>query len=202
MTSPETEQKRLYLRASIKLMVAIGFLFLLIPFCSSIFRDAGDAPAEGTLLQTRELAEGATTEIMLPDGSTRFVTRNSTSLRHQLQSISAGQLWYSTPPGLLESAWLVLAAQSAAGEPIEFKPADAAWPGGFVTTSGVAWDLAGRALKQTGPGNSSDASSQHRKSQNLPAMPYRRHGDGILLLPLPQQSLQSSSPPTHQGPNE
>lgn len=196
MTSPETEQKRLYLRASIKLMVAIGFLFLLVPFCSSIFRDAGDAPAEGTLLQARELAEGATTEVTLPDGGTRFVTRNSANLRHRLQSIPAGQLWYGTPPGLLESAWLVLAAQNAAGEQVEFKPADGTWPGGFVTTSGAAWDLAGRALKQNGPGDSTDSPTQNRKSQNLPAMPYRRHGDGILLLPLPPL------PSPEQGSNE
>lgn len=190
MTPPATDPKRLYLRASIKLLVAIGFLFLLVPFCSSVFRTPSDVPVDGVLLRPIDLGEGHTTRLALADDSEVFVTRTSSALRQQLKAMPADALWYGTPPGLLDAPWWVLASTSAAGEPVQFLEAQGNWPGGFIAPSGSAWDVAGRALKP-GP---THPTGHIGKAQNLPAMPFRRHDDGILLLPLPAPTPAAEEP--------
>lgn len=186
----DANPKRLYLRASIKLLVAIGFLFLLVPFCSSVFRTPGEVPVDGVLLRPIDLMEGHTTRLTLADESEVFVTRTSAALRRQLEAMPTDALWYGTPPGLLDASWWVLASTSAAGEPVQFLEAGGDWPGGFVAPSGSAWDPSGRALKP-GPGHPTGSTL---KAQNLPAMPFRRHDDGILLLPLPAPAPAAEEP--------
>lgn len=174
-------QKRLYLRASIKLVLAIGFLFLLIPFCSSVFHTASEPPANGVLIQPADIREGHTKRVQLSDGSFVFVTRSSTALQTALQQTPADALWYTTAPGLLQATWWVVAANSATGLEVNYQPADSQSPAHFSSSADQVWDLAGRALK---PG-ALNLNGSAMKSQNLIPMPYRRFGDGILLLPLP-----------------
>lgn len=186
-----SNRKRLYLRASIKLVLTIGFLFLLIPFCSSVFNSTTEPPADGVLIQPANIREGHTQRIQLSDGSFVFVTRSSAALQAALQQTPADALWYTTAPGLLQAAWWVVATTSATGLEVSYQPADSQNPAHFSSSAGQVWDLAGRALK---PG-ALNPNGSAVKSQNLLPMPYRRFGDGILLLPLPPAKVPETSSP-------
>lgn len=188
----KTEQRRLYLRASIKILVATGFLFLLIPFIKSIPWPHEEIPADSVFLSASDIAEGATQKIMLSDGSAVYVTRNSPTLRMQLQSFPEENLWFPSAPDIASQDWFVVRATNALDEPVQFLPPQTPgkWPGGFVATSGAAWDLAGRALKPSWPGH---PSGYAMKVQNLPPMPFKPHEGGVLLLPLPSVPAAATS---------
>lgn len=176
-----SQQRRLYLRASVKLLVALGFLFLLLPFVKSLPWPREEVPVDATLVDSSAIAPGSTCAFTLKDGSAVFVTRVSPGLREQLQNIPADRFWFPTAPGLLGQNWFVVRATSALDEPARFLPAQGDWPGGFVADSGAAWDTAGRALKP-GPGH---PSGYAMTVQNLMPMPWQATAQGIALIPLP-----------------
>lgn len=182
MDSPEArERRRLYLRASIKLLVGIGLLFLLVPFFKSLPFPSGEMPADATLIAESSLAAGETREVKLVDGSRVFVTRGGDALAAQLRDFPSRLLWSPSAPGLVDQDWFVLQAQSALEEPVRHLPASGAWPGGFVAASGAAWDVAGRALKPW-PGH---PGGQTRTVQNLLPMPWRVRDNELVLVPVP-----------------
>lgn len=185
MDSPEARERRLlYLRASIKLLVTIGLLFLLVPFFKSLTLPGGELPADATMLAEDSLAAGETREVRLADGSHVFVTRGSEAVAAQLQAFPARLLWSPSAPGLVNQDWFVLQAQSALDEPVRHLPASGAWPGGFVAASGAAWDVAGRALKPW-PGH---PGGQARTVQNLLPMPWRVRDGKLYLVPVPARA--------------
>lgn len=181
-TASPTEQKRLYLRASIKILVTIGFVFLLVPLFKGIPWPKDEIPVDSILLSHEELPAGATKQITLAGNTVVFVTRNSPVLREQLQTFSAANLWFISAPGLAEQPYFVVRATSMQDEILQFLPAHKSWPGGFVATSGAAWDVAGRALKPW-PGH---PSGYVMNIQNLLPMPFRARDDGVLLIPPPE----------------
>jgi hypothetical protein len=180
-------QRRLYLRAAVKLLFAVGFLFALLPFFKSIPWGGAELPADAVVVEAASFAPGATRLVRLNENESVFVTRSSPELRAALAAFPGDALWFPSAPGLAEQPWLVLRSQSALDEPLRFLPAAGAWPGGFVADSGAAWDLAGRALKP-GPAH---PSGHAMKVQNLLPMPFRRHGDDLALMP-PATAAQSS----------
>lgn len=177
---PEREKRLRMLRGSIKLLLAIGFLFLLVPFFKSIPWPKTETPEDAVLLTHADIAEGQSLQLTLKDGSTVFVTRSSASTREALRQFPADELWSASAPGLSEQEWLVVSAHSAQDEALHLLAGTAGWAGGFASANGGVWDVAGRALK---PG--ADHPGSAGKIQNLMPMPFRRHDDGILLLPLP-----------------
>lgn len=180
MTATEADaRRRLYLRASIKLLAGIGFLFLLVPFVGSLPWPRATLPADATVIEATAFPEGTTRLVTLADGSTAYVTRNSAALRRQLEATPADRLWYPSAPGLATQAWFVLQPLSATDEPVRFLPADGDWPGGFIAPSGAAWDLAGRALKPW-PGH---PGGLNRTVQNLVPMPHRADRGRLVLRP-------------------
>lgn len=175
----DREQRRLHLRAAVKLLSGIGLVFLLIPFLKSLPLPEASLPANATTVDTASFRPGETRRVTLADGSAVFVTRSGGSLGQRLAATPAEQLWFPSPPGLATQPWLVLRPLSATDESIRFRAAAGAWPGGFVADSGAAWDLAGRALKP-GPWHPGDSV---RKEQNLLAMPWQLRGDDLVLVP-------------------
>lgn len=180
---PTAEQERLQrirmLRGSIRLLLGIGFVFLLIPFFKSIPWPTSEIPEDSVVLAAQDIAPGATRRVELADGSAVFVTRRSAALQTRLEKIPAPGLWSPSAPGLLQQEWWVVNAKSALDEPLQFLPAQGEWPGGFTAASGAAWDVAGRALKP-GPGH---PSGYAMTVQNLLPMPWKNFDDGILLVP-------------------
>lgn len=179
--SDATAQRRLYLRASVKALFALGFLFLLIPFFKSLPWPQDEIPSDATVIARGEIAEGETRRIVLRDGTAVFVTRNSGRVREQLQQFPPELLWFPSAPGVADRKWLALRATSMLDEPVRFLPAQGQWPGGFVADSGAAWDVAGRALKPW-PGH---PASYAVKTQNLLPMPAMERDGALLLLPAP-----------------
>lgn len=180
-------QRRLHLRVSIKILLAVGLVFLLLPFVKSLpGLQAGKSDA-AALLDSAGIAPGATQQLQLADGSALFVTRSSPALAASLRDFPQDRLWFPSAPGLHQQPWFVLGAHSAVDEPLRFLPAQGPWPGGFVAESGGAWDVAGRALKPW-PGHPSGHAA---KIQNLPPLPFRRR-DGGIELPAP---LAGTAPP-------
>lgn len=177
------ERRRLYLRASVKLLFGAGFLFLLVPFFRSIPVADDALPANATVIESGSFAAGETRLLSLADGSKVFVTRNSAALGRQLAEFPAGLLWSPSAPGLATQPWFVLAATSANDEALRYLPAAGPWPGGFVAESGAAWDVAGRALKPW-PGHPGGLA---RKEQNLMPLPWRTSGERLALAPLPSR---------------
>lgn len=185
----ETRRQKLrMLRGSIKLLLAIGFVFLLVPFFKSIPWPKDEVPEGSVLLAAGDIAPGATQRIRLDADNAVFVTRRNDAVRTALEKIPAEQLWSPSAPGLLQQDWFVVNARSAQDEALRFLPAQGAWPGGFTADSGAAWDVAGRALKP-GPGH---PSGYAMTVQNLLPMPWKSRGDDILLMPLPP-----APPPVH-----
>jgi hypothetical protein len=180
-TTEAQEQRRLYLRASVKVLVVIGVLFLLVPFLKSIPMTPDTLPANATALPAATFAEGETRLVTLVDGSTVLVTRSSATLGRQLAETPADRLWFPSAPGLATQDWFVLQPKSATDEAVRHLPAAGAWPGGFVADSGAAWDLAGRALKPW-PGHPGQLA---RKEQNLLPLPWRLRDDQLVLVPAP-----------------
>lgn len=186
-TRPDTDphaarQQRLrMLRGSIKLLLGIGFVFLLVPFFKSIPWPKDEIPEGSVRLGESDIAAGETRHIRIDDDNAVFVTRASAPLQAALEKVPAGQLWSPSAPGLLQQEWWVVNAKSAQDEALQFLPATGGWPGGFTAASGAAWDVAGRALKP-GPGH---PSGYAMTVQNLLPMPWKTHDDGILLMPLP-----------------
>lgn len=176
-----SEKKRLYLRASIKILVSIGFLFLLVPFLKGLPWPSTAIPVDSVFITSADLAEGHSKRIKLPGDTEVFVTRNSSALKTALNDFAAEQLWFTSAPGLSEQDYFVVRATSMQDEALQFLPAKGAWPGGFIANSGAAWDVAGRALKPW-PGH---PSGYAMKIQNLLPMPFKRHGDGVLLIAPP-----------------
>ena len=177
---PEREKRLRMLRGSIKLMLSIGFLFLLVPFFKSIPWPRTEIPEDAVLLTSADIAEGQSLQLTLNDGSAVFVTRTSASMREALRQFPADELWSASAPGIGEQEWLVFSARSAQDEALHRHATVPGWVGGFASDDGGIWDIAGRALK---PGNRHPGSAT--KIQNLMPLPFRRHDDGILLLPLP-----------------
>ncbi|MDF3030216.1 MAG: hypothetical protein K0R03_774 [Moraxellaceae bacterium] len=173
-------QRRLYLRASIKVLLAIGFIFLLVPFIGSLpwLQDEPADPA--AFLPESSVDPGATRRFELADGTAIFVTRSSPARAQGLRDTPAERLWFPSAPGLAGQPWFVVAERNAVDETVRFLPARAAWPGGFVAESGGAWDVAGRALKP-GPGH---PTGHAMKVQNLLPLPFRVR-DGGIELPAP-----------------
>jgi hypothetical protein len=180
------ERKRLYLRASIKLLVGIGFIFLLVPFVGSLPWPEEKIPEGSVTVAVAQLTPGAATRFPLDDGSAVYVVRNTPALRATLDATPPERLWFPSAPGLAAQDYFVLRATSALDEAVTYKPAAGPWPGGFVAESGAAWDIAGRALKP-GPGH---PTGYAMTVQNLPPMPWRLRHDHLLLMPLP-----ASAPP-------
>lgn len=189
MTAPSAEQERarriVILRGSIKLLLGVGLIFLLVPFFKSIPWPESKAPDDAVLLTGRDISADTTLKVALTDGSEVFVTRSSAITRSALENFPAQYLWSVSAPGIATQEWLVVSAKSAGDEAVSFLPAQNPWPGGFVTRSGLAWDVAGRALKPW-PGH---PGASLVKTQNLMPMPFRTRGDDILLLPLPALAI-------------
>lgn len=176
-TDATTEQRRRHLRVGVKLLLAVGLLFLLVPFVKSLpwLQETASDPA--ALLGDTALAPGETRKLPLAGGGALFVTRSSPALAARLRNFPEDLLWFPPAPGLTDQPWFVLGERSALDEPIRFLPAQGVWPGGFVADSGSAWDVAGRALKPW-PGHPTGYAV---KVMNLQALPYRQRGDGIEL---------------------
>lgn len=169
------------LRGSIKLLLAIGLGFLLVPFVGSLPWPDTDLPDDATLVEVAPFAPGSTRAVTLRDGSTAWVTRRSDALAAQLAATPAAALWFPSAPGLAAQDWFVLRATSELGEPVRHLPPTGAWPGGFVAGSGAAWDLAGRALRP-GPAH---PGGRLRTVPNLHPLPWREQDDRLVLRPLP-----------------
>lgn len=181
MDRTDARGRRLLLRASIKLLLAVGLAFLLVPFIGSIPWPSSALPADATLLEMPPFVPGSTRAVTLRDGSTVLVTRTAPALAAQLRATPAERLWFPSAPGLADQDWFVLSARTVLDEPVQALPAAGNWPGGFVAASGAAWDVAGRALKPW-PGHPSGANV---KVQNLPPMPWREADGQLVLTPLP-----------------
>lgn len=181
--SPDAGRARrlLLLRGSIKLLVTIGFVFLLVPFFKSIPWPKSELPAEATRVPVAGFPAGATRPVRLHDGSTVLVTRNAPALAQGLRAFPADLLWWPSAPGLADQDWFVVPDHSVLDEPVRHLPARGDWPGGFMADTGVAWDLAGRALKPW-PGHPGGSGM---KAQNLMTLPWRVVDGELVLLPLP-----------------
>lgn len=171
----------LFLRATIKLLVAVGLLFLLVPFVGSIPWPKDELPADATLVEAASFPAGSTHRLSLRTGGAVWVTRASPVLAAQLRAIPADRLWYPSAPGVASQEWFVVPEHSALGEPLRFLPASGDWPGGFVAGSGAAWDVAGRALKPW-PGHPGGSAV---KAQNLLPLPWRLVDASLVLVPMP-----------------
>lgn len=174
-------RRLLMLRASIKLLVGIGVLFLLVPFIKSIPWPTTELPADATLLPVAGFAAGETRAVRLRDGATVLVTRSSAALTQGLREFPEDLLWWPSAPGLADQAWYVVPNHSALDEPLRFLPPGGAWQGGFVAASGAAWDVAGRALKPW-PGHPGGYAV---KVQNLLPLPWREVDGALVLVPMP-----------------
>lgn len=180
-TADAREQRLRALHGSIKLLLAIGLAFLLVPFVASLPWPSDELPADATLVEIAPFAAGSTRAVTLGDGSTAWVTRGSAALAARLQAFPADGLWFPSAPGLADQDWFVLRGSSELDEPLRHLPAAGAWPGGFVADSGAAWDLAGRALKPW-PGHPGGLA---RKVQNLRPLPWLEREGRLILRPLP-----------------
>lgn len=181
MTDPttKTETTRLYLRASIKILVTIGFLFLLVPFFKGLPWPSDEIPVDSVLVSAADLPEGTTRQVRLPGDTEVFVTRSSPALKKSLEDFAAENLWFTSAPGLTGQKYFVVRASSMQDEALRYMPANGTWPGGFIAASGAAWDLAGRALKPW-PGH---PTGHNVKIQNLLPMPFKEQGDDVVLIP-------------------
>lgn len=177
-------ERRLMLRASIKLLVVIGLAFFLVPFILSLPWPTTAIPPDATIVAVASFAEGETREIPLHDGSIALVTRASPALARQLRDFPVDSLWYPSAPGLAGQSWFVVAARSASNSPVHFLPPRGQWPGGLVDASGAAWDVAGRSLKPW-PGH---PTGYLMTVQNLMPLPWREHGDQLVLVPPPAET--------------
>lgn len=175
------DQRIRTLRGSIKLLLAIGLGFLLVPFMGSLPWPDDELPDDATVVEVAPFPPGHTRAVPLRDGSTAWVTRGSEALAAQLAATPASALWFPSAPGLAAQDWFVLRATSELGEAVRHLPAAGAWQGGFVADSGAAWDLAGRALKP-GPGHPGGLA---RTVPNLHPLPWRQREDTLVLRPLP-----------------
>lgn len=180
-STTKTEATRLYLRASIKILATIGFVFLLVPFFKSLPWPSDEIPVDSILISHADLPEGTTKRVSLPGDTAVFVTRSSPALQKTLAGFAAENLWFTSAPGQTEQSYFVVRATSMQDEPLQYLPAKAAWPGGFTADNGAAWDIAGRALKPW-PGH---PTGYNMKIQNLLPMPFKVYGDGVLLIPPP-----------------
>lgn len=186
MTGPEADsgaraQRMLALRASIKLLVVVGIVFLLVPFVRSLPWPTSGLPADATLVPVAGFAPGETRGVTLRDGSLVLVTRASPPLARQLHDLPEDRLWFPSAPGLAGQDWFVVSARSALDEAVRYQPPQGTWPGGLIADSGAAWDVAGRALKPE-PGN---PGGYARKVQNLLPLPWRERDGQLVLVPVP-----------------
>lgn len=174
-----SERKRLYLRAGIKVLVTIGFAFLLVPFLKSLPWPQEKLPPGSILIAASELTPGTARRVDLP-GQSVWVTRVNESVHSQLLAL-APALWNPGAPELLDVPYLVVSGLDAERTPVEFRAASAHWPGGFTSAGGGAWDVAGRAMK---PGLQNPGGDPLPRA-NLAPMPFQRRSNGVLLVPLP-----------------
>lgn len=177
-----TVERRRLLRGSIKLLVSIGFVFLLIPFFKSLPWPETAIPADSTFLRASNLHAGVPLAVTLRDQQIVFVTRNDAAVKARLQARSADDLWFPSAPGLLEQEYLVVQATSPLDETVTYLPPQGDWPGGYTAPSGAVWDVAGRALKPV----TGHPTAYAMKVSNLMPAPWRTHDEGVLLMPLPQ----------------
>lgn len=177
-------QRLRVLRGSIKLLVAIGFIFLLVPFVLSLPWPRTALPPDATLLPVSSFAPGETRAVTLRDGHVVMVTRGSPALAAALERFPGDLLWSPSAPGLAAQDWFVLPDRSALDEPVRILGPRGQWPGGFVAPSGAAWDVAGRALKPW-PGH---PGGYAMTVQNLLPLPWRVVDGQLVLLPLPEGS--------------
>lgn len=181
VADPDRARRLRVLRGSIKLLVTIGLIFLLVPFVMSIPWPRSELPSDATLVPVSSIAAGETRAVRLRDGNTVLVTRSAASIAQGLRDFPPELLWWPTAPGLADQDWFVVPDHSEPGEPVQFLPARGQWPGGFVARSGVAWDVAGRALKPW-PGHPGGSAM---KTQNLMPLPWRVVDGQLVLIPLP-----------------
>ncbi len=177
------------LRGSIKLLLGIGFLFLLVPFFKSIPWPESEVPEGSVLITPADIRAGQTLKVELEDGSAVFVTRSTSAQREHLGKIAASHLWSISAPGISAQKWWVVSAKSAQDEEVLFKSETQNSPAHLGTAHGLAWDLAGRALKP-----SAFAGIATLNSQNLMPMPFKPHDDGVLLITLPSAPVPIEAP--------
>ena len=182
MADEHSLERRRLLRGSIKLLVSIGFLFLLIPFFKSLPWPETAIPVDSTYLRASNLRAGVPFAVTLKGQQVVFVTRNDAEVKTWLQARSADDLWFPSAPGLLEQDYLVVQATSPLDETVSYLPPQGGWPGGFTAPSGAVWDVAGRALKPV----SGHPTGYAMKVSNLIPAPWRNLDEGVLLMPLPQ----------------
>lgn len=190
LPSRTSEDRRRLLRGSIKLLVSIGFLFLLVPFFRSIPWPETAIPDNATHVRERDMTPGVPLAVTLSDGSRVFVTRLDTATRARLAAMPVERFWYPSAPGLLDRDYIVVNGTTALDETVSALPPSTGWPGGFVSDGGSAWDAAGRALKPY-PGHPGGSPA---KTSNLIPSPWQRHDDGLLLIPMPVNATGLDEP--------
>ncbi|MDP2229285.1 MAG: hypothetical protein Q8J78_17610 [Moraxellaceae bacterium] len=178
---------RLYLRASIKLLVTVGLLFMLVPFFKSLPWPSRALPAGSVLVTATELADGRSIAVTLA-GETVWVTRNSDALRARLLALH-DKVWMPNAPQLLDAPFFVVSGRDNEGRLLRFRAADGAWPGGLLNEAGHAFDVSGRALK---PGPHFPEGST-MKTTNLESRPFQPRDGGVLLVP-PTEVLPVKTP--------
>ena len=188
------DERRRLLRGSIKLLVSVGFLFLLVPFFRSIPWPEAAKPENAVHVRDRDMTPGVPLAVTLSDGSRVFVTRLDGAVRKRLQALPPDGFWYPSAPGLLDRNYVVVSARTLMDEDVEALPAFNTWPGGFIAPGGNTWDVAGRALKPH-PGHPGTSAM---KTANLMPCPWQRHDDGILLMPMPAATT-GPNPPTESS---
>lgn len=188
------EERRRLLRGSIKLLVSVGFLFLLVPFFRSIPWPEAAMPENAVHVRDRDMTPGIPLAVTLSDGSRVFVTRLDSGVRTRLQALTPDRFWYPSAPGLLDRDYLVVSGRTPLDEDVEALPASDTWPGGFIAPGGNTWDVAGRALKPH-PGHPGTSAM---KTANLMPSSWQRHDDGILLIPMPEAAT-GLNPPTESS---
>lgn len=178
---------RLYLRASIKLLVTAGLLFMLVPFFKSLPWPSRELPAGSVRVSATELGDGKTIAVTLA-GDTVWVTRNNGALRARLLALR-DKVWMPNAPQLLEAPFFVVNGRDSEGRLLRFRAADGAWPGGLLNEAGHAFDVSGRALK---PGPHFPEGSA-MKTPNLESRPFQPYEGGVLLVP-PAEVLPVKTP--------
>lgn len=175
------QRKRQLLTVSIKLLLGIGFLFLLVPFISSLPWPKSSAPAGSVFLDARALPPGAS-RLLMVNGTPVLVTHLDAARRAELLA-ARDQRWTPLAPALLEVRYLAVVAASRDGAALRLEDSDGRAPL-LHDDAGHAYDSAGQALK---PGPRHPDGSPLRTA-NLAPLPWQAREGGVRLLPPPSPS--------------
>lgn len=176
--TPPDHRKRRLLAAGIKLLLAIGFLFLLVPFLSSLPWPKAAAPEGSVFLDARALPPGAS-RLLTVSGTPVLVTHLDAAARAGLLA-ARDQRWTPLAPALLDVPYLAVVAVSRDGLALRLVDDDGRAPR-LQDDAGHAYDIAGQALK---PGPDHPDGSPLRTA-NLAPLPWQAREGGVRLLPLP-----------------